>query len=81
MKRQLTAPEVADALRVSVEHLYDLVKRGAVPAYRLNPRGKLLFDPDDVEAALRRSGRVRGGPQGDGAAPAPPSTTDPPAAA
>jgi excisionase family DNA binding protein len=57
MKRKLTAPEVADLLRLSVEHLYDLVKSGVVPAQRLSPRGKLLFDPDEVQAALRRAGQ------------------------
>ena len=53
MKRKRTAPEVADLLRLSVEHLYDLVQAGVVPAQRLHPRGRLLFDPDEVEAALR----------------------------
>ena len=57
MKRKLTAPEVADLLRLSVEHVYDLVKARVVPAQRLHPRGKLLFDSDEVEAALRRTGR------------------------
>jgi excisionase family DNA binding protein len=53
----MTAPEVADKLRISVEHLYDLVKAGTLAAQRLNPRGRLLFDPEAVEAALRRGGR------------------------
>jgi excisionase family DNA binding protein len=57
MTRKLTAPEAADLLRVSVEHLYDLVKLGRVPAYRLHPKGKLLFDGAEVEAALRRAGQ------------------------
>ena len=74
MKRKLTAPEVADLLRLSVEHLYDLVQAGVVPAQRLHPRGKLLFDPDEVEAALRaawpEADAVRG--QGDGGSSASP---------
>ena len=60
MKRKLTAPEVADLLRLSVEHIYDLVQQGVLPAQRLHPRGKLLFDPDEVEAALHRTGRAAG---------------------
>ena len=60
MNRKLTAPEVADLLRLSVEHVYDLVKAGTLPARRLHPRGKLLFDHDEVEAALRRTGRPAG---------------------
>jgi excisionase family DNA binding protein len=49
----LTVPEVADRLRLSRSHVYKLARSGALPARRLVPRGKLLFDPAAVEAALR----------------------------
>ena len=56
MNRKLLASEIAEYLRVSVETVYDLVSRGVIPAARLRPGGKLLFDLPAVEAALVRSG-------------------------
>jgi excisionase family DNA binding protein len=56
MSRKMLASEIAEYLRVSVETVYDLVSSGAIPAQRLRPGGKLLFDLDAVEAALVRSG-------------------------
>jgi excisionase family DNA binding protein len=60
----LTAPEAAARLRISVERLYDLVADGTIPARQLRPRGRLLFRPEDLEAALRpapATGRPRAG--------------------
>jgi excisionase family DNA binding protein len=56
--RLLTAPEAADRLRLSVERLYDLVADGTVRAVQLRPRGRLLFRPEDLEAALKPAGRA-----------------------
>ena len=53
MGEKLTAAEQAARLRMSRERLYRLVRAGYVPALRLRPRGRLLFDPQEVEAALR----------------------------
>jgi excisionase family DNA binding protein len=55
MTRKLLASEIAENLRVTVETVYDLVRSGVIPAQRLRPGGKLLFDPVTVEAALTKS--------------------------
>jgi excisionase family DNA binding protein len=47
----LTA-EVADRLRMSPDRVRDLVRDGVLPARRLTPRGRLLFDEDAVEKVL-----------------------------
>jgi excisionase family DNA binding protein len=47
----LTA-EVADRLRMSPDRVRDLVRDGILPARRLTPRGRLLFDEDAVEKVL-----------------------------
>jgi excisionase family DNA binding protein len=66
MSRKMLASEIAEYLRVSVETVYDLVSSGAIPAQRLRPGGKLLFDLDAVEAALVRSGGQVGTAQATG---------------
>jgi excisionase family DNA binding protein len=53
MKTYFTAQDVAGRLRVSVWTIYSLVREGTIPAIRLRPGGKLLFDPEAVEAAIR----------------------------
>jgi excisionase family DNA binding protein len=67
MSRKMLAREVAEHLRISVESVYDAVRSGVIPAQRLRPGGKLLFDLDAVEAALVRSGGQVGTAQAAGA--------------
>jgi excisionase family DNA binding protein len=55
MARYLTAPEVASQLRCSLDTIYSLVQDGRLKALRLRDRGRLLFHPADVEAALRQA--------------------------
>jgi excisionase family DNA binding protein len=49
----LTVPELAARLRLSRSRIYKLVRAGALPAVRLVPNGKLLFDPVAVDVVLR----------------------------
>jgi putative molybdopterin biosynthesis protein len=44
----LTPQEVADALRIAKNTVYELVKRGELPAYKVG--NKFRFNPRDVEA-------------------------------
>jgi excisionase family DNA binding protein len=44
--------EVAEKLRMSRDRVRDLVRDGILPARRLTPRGRLLFDEDAVEKVL-----------------------------
>ena len=52
--------EVAAMLRMSSAAVRDLVAEGRLKAVRVRPRGRLLFDPADVEQAAARSPSVRG---------------------
>jgi Helix-turn-helix domain len=47
-----TAAETATILRRSVDSVRRDAKNGRLPAHRVNERGKLLFDPAEVRAAL-----------------------------
>lgn len=51
----LTVPEAAQALRVSPDTVRALVREGRLKAVRVRPRGRLLFDPADVRAALQQA--------------------------
>ncbi len=51
----LLAPEVAKRLGVSVEYVRDLVRDGRLQAYRLTPKGRLHFRPEDVTGAMRQA--------------------------
>jgi excisionase family DNA binding protein len=55
MSRFLTVPEVAERLRVWTWYVHDLVRTDGLPAFRLGPRGRLLFDPDEFDAAVGRT--------------------------
>jgi excisionase family DNA binding protein len=57
MTRHLTTLEIAERLRMSPDRVRILARAGVIPARRACPRGRLLFDEDDVLAALRRAGR------------------------
>jgi excisionase family DNA binding protein len=50
--RLLTTREVAEHLRLSVDQVRRLVRRGVLPAVRLTDLGSLRFLPGDLEAAL-----------------------------
>jgi len=50
--RFVTASEMADRLRMTTDRLYQLVRAGEIPAKRIGERGRLLFDPAAVEAAM-----------------------------
>jgi len=52
MTRFLTAHELAEQLRVSPETIRAWARQGRIPRLRIGAR-PLLFDPDEVEAALR----------------------------
>jgi excisionase family DNA binding protein len=49
----MTATEVADLLRVPLSTVYDLVRRGELPASRLGRT--VRFIRSDIEARLRRA--------------------------
>jgi excisionase family DNA binding protein len=53
MSRYLTVAELAEALRRSRDSVYRDYRLGRIPALRVGARGRLLFDVDDVRAALR----------------------------
>jgi excisionase family DNA binding protein len=61
MSQFLTTTELAERLRCSVAHVRFLARTGRPPSTRLAPTGKLLFDLEAVEAALRRTGTQRQG--------------------
>lgn len=51
--RLLTAEDLAEMLRVSTYHAYDLLRRGAIPTVRL---GRLVrVREEDVRAFIERS--------------------------
>jgi excisionase family DNA binding protein len=52
----LTTQEMAERLRRSKYQVYQDVKAGRIPAVRIHPKGRLLFNADEVERALHRSG-------------------------
>jgi hypothetical protein len=52
MGKYLTVPELADALRRSADSIYRDHKLGKIPSVRVGARGRLLFDVDEVRAAL-----------------------------
>jgi excisionase family DNA binding protein len=52
MGRHLTTAELASWLRVTPDRIRALVRTGTLPARRLTPRGRLLFDEREVEQAL-----------------------------
>jgi hypothetical protein len=57
MVKHLTTLELADRLRLSPDRVRILARAGILPGRRLTPRGRLLFDQDEVLTALRRAGR------------------------
>ncbi len=52
----LTPQEVADILKIAKNTVYELIKRGELPAYRIGR--KLRIDPHDVEAYKREGKRM-----------------------
>jgi hypothetical protein len=56
MNPYLTASEIAVALRRSVWSIYRDAAAGRIPCRRVNGRGRLLFDPAEVRAALEGNG-------------------------
>jgi excisionase family DNA binding protein len=58
MSQYLTVPELALVLRRSLWTIYRDAKSGRIPSHRLNRRGRILFDPDEVRAALARNGQA-----------------------
>lgn len=52
--RSLTPTEVADILKITKHTVYEMVKRGDIPAYRIGR--KMRIDPKDVEL-YRRQGK------------------------
>lgn len=51
----LTATEVADKLRFTRHWVYELARAGKLPARRVCPRGRLLFDAQQIERLLESS--------------------------
>jgi excisionase family DNA binding protein len=64
MTRLLTTAEVAERLRCSVWNVRDLVRAGRLPSVRLKPRGRLLFDEDELRQAIRDGHRGERGGEG-----------------
>jgi len=52
MVRYLQTDEVALALRRTPDSIRQLAREGVLPAVRLRPHGRLLFDPIEVARAL-----------------------------
>ena len=52
-----SSEDVARLLNMSAQNVWDLVAEGRLRAYRLRPKGRLLFRPEEVEAAVE-AGRV-----------------------
>lgn len=52
MKKLLTAPQLAEALQVSLETVRVWAREGRIPCVRPTPQ-TLRFDEDEVMAALR----------------------------
>jgi excisionase family DNA binding protein len=53
MSELLTIPLACERYpAVSQDFLYELVKRKLLKVYRLTPRGKIRFKPEDLERAL-----------------------------
>jgi excisionase family DNA binding protein len=59
MSRLMLTEEVAELLRVAPDSVREWVAEGRIKAVRLRPRGRLLFDPAEVQAALRQARRPR----------------------
>jgi hypothetical protein len=53
----MTVSELAEALRRSPESIYRDHKLGKIPSVRVGLRGRLLFDVDQVVAALHHKGQ------------------------
>ena len=53
MSKLLLCEEVAALLRVSPDTVRDMVREGRLRAARVRPRGRLLFEYDDVMTALK----------------------------
>jgi excisionase family DNA binding protein len=53
MRTFLTADEVAERVRLSKRQVHRLARQGILPGRQLHRRGRLLFDPDEVERAIR----------------------------
>jgi hypothetical protein len=69
MSRSLT-PRSAQRLRHSAWYARKLVRRGRLPTVRRSSPGRLLFDPDQLEAAVRASAAAaRGAGVADAARP------------
>jgi excisionase family DNA binding protein len=56
MGRFLTVREISEALRRSPDAVYRDVRMGRLPHTRVGPKGRLLFDIDEVRAALHGKG-------------------------
>jgi len=54
MTKLLTAAEVADALAISKSLVYELVDRGELPYVPCGKSRAYRFDPQDIEAFIRR---------------------------
>jgi DNA-binding transcriptional MerR regulator len=50
--KYLTSDELAFALRRTPDSIRHLAREGLLPAVRLRPHGRLLFDPAEVARAL-----------------------------
>lgn len=46
------AKEIASKIHMSVWWVYQLAKRGRIPAHRVSPRGRLMFIEEEVLDAL-----------------------------
>lgn len=59
LRPRLTAEEVAQQLRLSRWSVYRMAASGALPATRLTPRGRLLFDVETIESVLAQRPAAR----------------------
>ncbi len=55
MSQYLTVAELAGQLRRSVSDIYRLTRERRIPSIRLRPRGRILYDPEQVRQALERA--------------------------
>lgn len=61
LQKYCTAMEIAELLGLPLKTVYDWSARGVIPSFQ--PERKLLFDPIEVEAAIKKCRRETFNPE------------------
>jgi excisionase family DNA binding protein len=59
MAKMINLHELRLRLGYSRRHMYRLIKAGHLPALRVGPRTRFLFNTDEIEKHLHRANRVQ----------------------